>query len=87
MKVAAMAQAHNRTIAPHGSQTIHVHLQCAIQNSLILEYYPERFDGLGGSIYSHSLELNTDGTVSPPDSPGHGFEPNLETLAPYQKYK
>jgi L-alanine-DL-glutamate epimerase-like enolase superfamily enzyme len=85
MKVAALAQAHNRTIAPHGSQTIHVHLQCAIQNSLILEYYPERFDGLGGSVYSHSLELNDDGTVSPPEVGGHGFEPNLETLAPYRK--
>jgi L-alanine-DL-glutamate epimerase-like enolase superfamily enzyme len=85
MKIAAMAQAHNRMIAPHGSQTIHVHLQCAIQNSLILEYYPDRFDGLGGNIYSHSLELNTDGTVSPPEMPGHGFEPNLEILAPYRK--
>jgi L-alanine-DL-glutamate epimerase-like enolase superfamily enzyme len=84
MKVAGMAQAHNRMIAPHGSQTIHVSLQCAIQNSLILEYYPERFDGLGGSIYSHSLDLNSDGTVSPPEVPGHGFYPNLDVLSQYR---
>lgn len=80
MKVSALAQAHYCKIAPHGSQTIHVHLVCAIINSLILEYYPKRFDDVGDSIYTYSLELNKDGTVSPPNVPGHGFEPNYEVL-------
>jgi L-alanine-DL-glutamate epimerase-like enolase superfamily enzyme len=84
MKVAALAQAHCRMIAPHGSQTIHVHLQCAIPNSLILEYYPERFYDLRDNVYTHSLELNSDGTVSPPEAPGHGFYPNVEVLKPYR---
>ena len=84
MKVAAMAQAHYRMIAPHGDQAIHIHLQCAIQNSLILEYYPERFYDLGGNMYVNSLRLNDDGTVSPPDVPGHGFYPNLEVLEPHR---
>ena len=83
MKIAGMAQAHNRVIAPHGSQTIHVSLNCAVQNSLILEYYPERHYEMG-KMYSHSLELNDDGTVSPPEIPGHGFYPNLEVLGKYR---
>ena len=81
MKVAALAQSHYRMIAPHGDQAIHIHLQCAIQNSLILEYYPERFIDLeGGGMYVNSIKLNNDGTVSPPDVPGHGFYPNKEIL-------
>ncbi|QQO08836.1 mandelate racemase/muconate lactonizing enzyme family protein [Breznakiella homolactica] len=84
MKVAALAQAHNRMIAPHGDQTIHVHLQCAIQNSLILEYYPERFYDLKDTVYTYSLGLNSDGTVSPPAVPGHGFYPNEDFLKPYR---
>jgi L-alanine-DL-glutamate epimerase-like enolase superfamily enzyme len=34
MKVAALAQAHDLDIAPHGSQDIHVHLVSAISNGL-----------------------------------------------------
>jgi L-alanine-DL-glutamate epimerase-like enolase superfamily enzyme len=86
MKIAGMAEAHNRMIAPHGNQTIHVHLQCAIQNSLILEYYPTRFYEIG-DVYTHNLELNADGTASPPDVPGHGFYPNKEVLKKYQTNK
>lgn len=84
MKVAAMAQAHHCLVAPHGRQIIHAHLQCAIHNALILEYYPERFDRVGDSIFQASLRLNPDGTVSPPNVPGHGFAPNDEALAPYR---
>jgi L-alanine-DL-glutamate epimerase-like enolase superfamily enzyme len=83
MKIANMAQAHNRVMAPHGSQTIHVHLQCAVENSLILEYYPPRFYELG-DMFTHRLELNADGTASPPEIPGHGFYPNLEVLGKYK---
>ncbi len=46
MKVAALAQAHDLDIAPHGSQDIHVHLVAAISNGLIVEYYPEAVDAL-----------------------------------------
>lgn len=84
MKIAAIAQANHCLIAPHGRQIIHAHLQCAIENSLILEYYPERFDRVGDSIFNARLTLNDDGTVSPPDVPGHGFEPNDEVLRQYR---
>ena len=84
MKVAALAQAYDLDIAPHGSQTVHVHLVAAISNGLILEYYPEQFDDMGGKIYTNKLSLNADGTVTPPHVPGTGFEPNYKVLEPFR---
>jgi D-arabinonate dehydratase len=84
MKVAALAQAHDLDIAPHGSQDIHVHLVAAISNGLILEFYRDTVDPMWGKVYRETLRLNDDGTVSPPDVPGIGADPNYETLAPYR---
>ncbi len=84
MKVAALAQAHDLDIAPHGSQDIHVHLVAAIANGLILEFYRDSVDPMWGKIYHHTLRLNDDGTVSPPNVPGLGADPNYENLAPYR---
>jgi L-alanine-DL-glutamate epimerase-like enolase superfamily enzyme len=84
MKVAAMAQAQDLDIAPHGSQDIHVHLVAAISNGLILEFYRDTVDPMWGKIYHHTLRLNDDGTVSPPNVPGIGADPNYESLAPYR---
>jgi len=84
MKVAALAQAHDLDIAPHGSQDIHVHLVAAISNGLILEFYRDSVDPMWGKVYRHTLRLNDDGTVSPPDVPGIGAEPNEEELARYR---
>jgi L-alanine-DL-glutamate epimerase-like enolase superfamily enzyme len=84
MKVAALAQAYDLDIAPHGSQDIHVHLVAAIANGLILEFYRDTVDPMWGKMYHHTLRLNDDGTVSPPDVPGIGIDPNYEALAPYR---
>ncbi|MCG8548091.1 MAG: mandelate racemase/muconate lactonizing enzyme family protein [Alphaproteobacteria bacterium] len=84
MKVAALAQAHDLPIAPHGTQDIHVHLLAAIPNGLILEFYPKRFDPMWGRLYAHTITLNGDGTVSPPDLPGIGLEPNVEAIEQYR---
>jgi L-alanine-DL-glutamate epimerase-like enolase superfamily enzyme len=84
MKVAALAQAYDLDIAPHGAQEIHVHLVAAIANGLILEFYPVRFDRMRTKIYPHPLQLNDDGTVSPPNVPGIGVDVNYEALAPYR---
>lgn len=85
MKVAALAQAYDLQVAPHGSQIVHVHLVSAVPNGLILEYYPEQFDPMLNSSYTRKLELNPDGTVTPPQVPGIGFEPNYEALEPYRQ--
>ena len=82
--MAALAQAHDLEIAPHGSQDIHVHLVAAIANGLILEFYRDSVDPMWGRVYRDTLRLNADGTVSPPEFPGIGVEPNYAALAPYR---
>ncbi len=84
MKVAALAQAHDLDIAPHGSQDIHIHLVAAIPNGLILEFYRDTVDPMWGRIYRETLTLNPDGTVSAPMAPGIGVEPDEAVLAPYR---
>ena len=80
MKVAALAQAHDLDIAPHGSQDVHVHLVSAISNGLIVEFYRDTVDPMWGEIFEETLTLNRDGTLSPPNKPGLGLEPNFESL-------
>ncbi|WP_208350261.1 mandelate racemase/muconate lactonizing enzyme family protein [Pseudaestuariivita rosea] len=84
MKIAAYAQAHNIAIAPHGQQEVHVHLNAACENAILLEYYPKEFDPMWGKIFKHTPEINEDGTVSPPDVPGLGMEPLYENLNEYR---
>jgi L-alanine-DL-glutamate epimerase-like enolase superfamily enzyme len=84
MKVAALAQAHDLDIAPHGSQDIHVHLVAAISNGLILEFYHHTTDPMWGQMYHTTITINSDGTVSPPDVPGIGVDPNYEVLERYR---
>lgn len=84
MKVAALAQAYDLDIAPHGSQDIHVHLVAAIPNGLILEFYRDTVDPMWGKMYHTTITINDDGTVSPPDVPGIGVDPNYEVLEQYR---
>ena len=84
MKVAALCQAHDLDIAPHGSQDIHVHLVAAISNGLILEFYRDSVDPMWGRIYEQTLSLNADGTVSPPMVPGIGVSPNYKALEEFR---
>ncbi len=83
MKVAAMAQAHDLPIAPHGTQDVHIHLVCAIPNGLILEYYSTSTDPLRAEMFKENLQVE-DGYVRAPDRPGLGIEPNEEVLSRYR---
>ncbi len=83
MKVAALAQAHDLTIAPHGNQDVHVHLVSAIPNGLTVEYYRGSTNPMWGKMFKHTLQVD-DGHVSPPDRPGIGIELNDEALAAYR---
>ncbi|NQU97347.1 MAG: mandelate racemase/muconate lactonizing enzyme family protein [Chloroflexi bacterium] len=83
MKVAALAQANDLDIAPHGSQEVHIHLVAAISNGLILEYYRDSVDPMHGKIYTEPL-LIRDGYVYAPDRPGLGIELNREALAEHR---
>ena len=83
MKVAALAQAHDLPIAPHGMQEVHVHLVAAIPNGLTLEFYGGATDPMWGKMFKETLRIE-DGFVRPPDGPGLGIELNDEALAPYR---
>lgn len=83
MKVAAMAQAYDLPVAPHGNQDVHVHLVSAIPNGLILEYYGGSTDPMWHDMFRDLLEVQ-DGHVRPPNRPGIGVELNHEALAPYR---
>jgi hypothetical protein len=37
-----------------------------------------------GKTYHHTLRLNEDGTVSPPETPGIGIDPIYEELERYR---
>lgn len=84
MKIAALAQAHDLELAPHGEQEVHVHLVAALANGLMLEFYPAAFNPLAETMYRTPIRLNADGTVSPPEAPGLGIDPNDEVLGPYR---
>ncbi len=84
MKVAAMAQAHGLDICPHGDQQAHLHLLAAIPNGLMLEFYPREFDPMHGRVYLETPELQPDGTVIVPDTPGLGCAPNEAALAEFR---
>ncbi|MCY4652890.1 MAG: mandelate racemase/muconate lactonizing enzyme family protein [Dehalococcoidia bacterium] len=83
MKVAALAQAHDLLIAPHGNQDVHVHLVSAIPNGLTVEYYSDSTDPMWGHMFNETLMVE-DGHVSPPDRPGFGISLNEEALAPHR---
>jgi len=83
MKVAALAQANDLDIAPHGSQEIHIHLVAAIPNGLILEYYRDSVDPMHGKVYREPLFIK-DGYVHAPDRPGLGIELNREALTEHR---
>jgi L-alanine-DL-glutamate epimerase-like enolase superfamily enzyme len=83
MKVAAMAQAHGLDICPHGDQQCHLHLLAAIPNALFLEYYPREFDPMHGKVYLETPELNADGTVTVPETPGMGCDIDEKHMEQY----
>jgi L-alanine-DL-glutamate epimerase-like enolase superfamily enzyme len=83
-KVAALAQAYDLPLSPHGNQELHVHLGAAVPNGLIVEYYRDNWDPMWGKTFKETLRLNEDGTLSPPERPGLGIELNEEALAPYR---
>jgi L-alanine-DL-glutamate epimerase-like enolase superfamily enzyme len=84
MKVAAMAQAHGLDIAPHGDQQAHLHVLAAIPNGRLLEFYPPEVNAMAVDIYLHAPAINADGTVTVPEVPGAGLDPNEKVLAPFR---
>jgi L-alanine-DL-glutamate epimerase-like enolase superfamily enzyme len=83
MKVAALAQAHDLPIAPHGNQEVHVQLVAAIPNGLTVEFYNSTTDPMWGQMFEETLMIE-DGQVGPSDRPGMGITLNEKALAPHR---
>ena len=85
-KIAAMAEAHYVSVAPHNplgplATTTNVHFAATAPNFLILEYHADDV-GLRAEILHEPLKLE-DGYVVLPDAPGLGVELNEEVFEKY----
>ncbi|MCR5008185.1 MAG: mandelate racemase/muconate lactonizing enzyme family protein [Oribacterium sp.] len=85
MKVAAMADANGIVLSPHGQQQVHVHIDCALPNATIAEFYPPQYDAKVYEAWKNPVRLNDDGTVSPSETPGAGLDINREVLKDYRE--
>ena len=84
MKLGHYAEAKHINIAPHGNQQVHVHLNCALNNAEITEFYSTTFNQFAYTAYKYPVRINEDGTVSPSEEPGANFDINREVLEPYR---
>jgi D-arabinonate dehydratase/D-galactarolactone cycloisomerase len=80
IKIAAMADANGIDICPHGEQMAHLSLLGAIPNALMLEYYPRTVGSALEDVFKYAAKINSDGTVTAPDVPGIGCDPNEDML-------
>lgn len=67
LKVARLAEAHNRPVTTHGVHDLHVHLLAAVPNASYLEAH-----GFGLEAYIHEPLAIEDGWAIAPERPGHG---------------
>lgn len=80
-KIAALADAFGRAVAPHGNQWLHAQLVAAVPPGHLVEYYPALVDPLWFELLAHEPVLDS-GTVVLPERPGCGLEltPEARTL-------
>jgi L-alanine-DL-glutamate epimerase-like enolase superfamily enzyme len=78
LKVAHLAEAFNRSIAPHFYKEIDVHVLAAVRNGLFLEYFSWLDDLLVEPL------VISDGVVKVPQAPGLGVSFKPEALQEYK---
>ncbi|WP_413432865.1 mandelate racemase/muconate lactonizing enzyme family protein [Crateriforma spongiae] len=79
MKVAHIAEAHNRNLTTHGIQEMHVSCLAAIPNASLLEIHAFRVD----DFLVHPLEIK-DGYAYASDRPGHGVVIDWDKIAKHK---
>ena len=84
VEIAQMAKERGLTIAPHGCQEIQLPLAAGLPHGEFLEYYPPEVDPPRGEMFLPRLVLDSDGFVTVPESPGIGFELNMDLLGRYR---
>lgn len=78
LKVAHLAEAFHRQVAPHFYKEIDVHLLASINNGLFLEYFPWLDD-----LLAHPLEI-VNGMANVPVRPGLSLEFKPEAIQEYR---
>jgi len=77
LKVAALAEAYHRPVAPHLLPEVAVHLACGLPNVVAVEWMPWLF-----AAFAQPPQLVT-GKIVPPQRPGLGLEIHPEVVAKY----
>lgn len=85
-KIAALADAHYVTVAPHNpcgpiATAVNVHFAASTHNFLILEYHADD-EGVRREIVNEPIKL-VNGYLEIPETPGLGIDLNEEALAKY----
>ncbi|MBI2688162.1 MAG: galactonate dehydratase [Acidobacteria bacterium] len=85
-KIAAMAEAHYVTVAPHNpmgpvATAVNVHFAAATSNFFILEYHPDD-EGIRKDVLKEPLMVK-DGYIPLPTKPGLGVELNEDAIRKY----
>ena len=78
LKIAHHAAAYDLPIAPHLAPELSIHLLVSIPNGAIVEWLA----GSPPDLWKEPYHV-VDGTMSPPDRPGHGMEFNPEIVKRY----
>ena len=84
LAVAKLAEEKGLKIAPHGCQELQIPLVAAVSNGELLEYYPPEVDKLRKDLFFPNLKLDSDGYVTVPETPGIGFDLNMDLLNRYR---
>ena len=84
LAVAKLAEEKGLKIAPHGCQELQLPLVAAVSNGELLEYYPPEVDELRKELFYPKLKLDSDGYVTVPNTPGIGFDLNMDLLNRYK---
>src|SRR6201997_2581642 len=77
-RIAALAQAHHRMVAPHAFAgavllAASLHFVASIPNGLVLEF-DQNPNALRDELLKEQVEIETDGTIKLPERPGLGIE-------------
>ncbi len=85
LRVAAMAEARNITMAPHQDPHLGVHLVAGVKNGLLVEAFPNpKRDPWWFTLYSERAEIDSEGYIVVPDRPGFGYAFNWDVVEKYR---
>ena len=82
--VVDLAAEYDVSVAPHGCQELQLPLAASVPHGEFLEYYPVAVDPLRAEMFNPILKPDMDGYVTVPESPGIGFELNMDLLGRYR---